>query len=752
MKNKIIKNILALLLFFVAMPMVAQDCMEIHLKDGTIQRFYLEGVKEITTSQYDADGQKHSGYDYQHITTNNDNYVFPLVEIDYVSFSKFYENIVKDDFYSAMSQTLPLLADCETVQDAEYKLNFINQAEGVEKAWTNGNCLYVKIKEWETISFHFSHNDNNDAYSSSSHIKSYIPKLKRISEQNNGNLSIVVANQMHNDIARSGQKNLLMALCNDLSNSGLNAHYEDKPSWDFFKTKMYDYDIVFLMTHGGYYNGLHSFITCDELGKVLKTDKDGISKSTSDYWFKLMNKYIEDTKGLGYAAINFAYVDELRPLPHWVGYLQMDERYFGNIWLGGSSEGTFRPNSIFFNGACHSMDGNGENWHSLADKLIDNHGLGLYFGYSNANYYSEKAGDAFFRSMYKGYSTNRAFSDLSESYKVESDKEGAVLRGWPEKGKGSLFLFPTVTKQIEQTTAQNAFNSSGYVEVEGNTTCIDPNADDAVKMGFQYSTNENFSPASSVVSSDVIKLSKPLDNGNGNVQFRANLSGLQPGNTYYYRAYTFDGLNYNYGETCSFEIKDSSSDIVAYTSCPDDHHPHLIDLGLPSGTKWACCNVGASKPEDYGGYYAWGETTEKSTYTSSNYLDGKGTSYDIGTDIAGTQYDAATANWGSPWVMPSFDQVKELKGNCTSEWTTENGVNGRRFTASNGASIFLPAAGNRWGYKLYDAGSYGYYWSSSLCGSLLSNAWSLNFRSGYVDASYSDYRYGGHSVRPVRKN
>ena len=194
-----------------------------------------------------------------------------------------------------------------------------------------------------------------------------------------------------------------------------------------------------------------------------------------------------------------------------------------------------------------------------------------------------------------------------------------------------------------------------------------------------------------------------------------------------------------------------SSDIPSYTSCPDSHHPHLIDLGLPSGTKWACCNVGAEKPEDYGGYFAWGETAEKSSYTSDNYLDGKGTSYDIGKDISGTQYDAATVNWGSPWVMPSKEQMEELKNNCTSEWTTENGVNGRRFTGPNGASIFLPAAGDRWGDDLTIAGSNGYYWSSTLNESSTGNAYVLDFSSGYV---YTDYygRYHGPSVRPVRKN
>ena len=195
---------------------------------------------------------------------------------------------------------------------------------------------------------------------------------------------------------------------------------------------------------------------------------------------------------------------------------------------------------------------------------------------------------------------------------------------------------------------------------------------------------------------------------------------------------------------------------MSYTSCPDSHHPHLIDLGLPSGTKWACCNVGASKPEDYGGYYAWGETAEKRYYEWSTYIHCDGsysTCHDIGSDIAGTQYDAATANWGSPWVMPNKEQMKELKDNCSSKSTTENGVYGRRFIGPNGASIFLPAAGGLWvgGFNSHYVGSHGYYWSSMLGGIFTYDVWQLYFESDGVLIQGSS-RKNGQSVRPVRKN
>ena len=198
----------------------------------------------------------------------------------------------------------------------------------------------------------------------------------------------------------------------------------------------------------------------------------------------------------------------------------------------------------------------------------------------------------------------------------------------------------------------------------------------------------------------------------------------------------------------------SSSDLVSYLTCPDGNHPHLIDLGLPSGTKWSCCNVGANKPEDYGGYYAWGETETKTQYDWSTYRHCEGTEEscrNIGDEIAGTQYDVAHVKWGGSWVMPSNDQVKELLDNCKMKWTKVNGVKGRKFTSKkNGGSVFLPAAGYRWDDGLRGAGSNGYYWSSTQGPSGTSGAYRLYVRSDEADWYYYD-RSRGHTVRPVSR-
>lgn len=189
---------------------------------------------------------------------------------------------------------------------------------------------------------------------------------------------------------------------------------------------------------------------------------------------------------------------------------------------------------------------------------------------------------------------------------------------------------------------------------------------------------------------------------------------------------------------------------MAYLTCPDDHHPHLIDLGLPSGTKWACCNVGASAPEQYGNYYAWGEIQPKAVYnwdTYQYYNDNTGI-VNIGSDIGGNpNYDAATANWGAPWRMPSIAQMQELLDYTTSTWTTQNGVYGRVFIGPNGGGAFFPAAGLRFDSER-DVGIFGYYWSSTPSDE--DKACDLNIHTTFANLDGINPRYGGRSVRPVR--
>ena len=139
----------------------------------------------------------------------------------------------------------------------------------------------------------------------------------------------------------------------------------------------------------------------------------------------------------------------------------------------------------------------------------------------------------------------------------------------------------------------------------------------------------------------------------------------------------------------------------------------VVDLGL--SVYWASCNVGAESPEEYGDYYAWGETKTKNSYTLDNYsyYNNSTKQYiDIGSDIACTQYDAATANLGSDWRMPTRQEMIELKDKCTWEWTQISNVNGYKVTGPNGNTIFLPAAGTIISSSVSDPNEDFYYYSS----------------------------------------
>ena len=175
-----------------------------------------------------------------------------------------------------------------------------------------------------------------------------------------------------------------------------------------------------------------------------------------------------------------------------------------------------------------------------------------------------------------------------------------------------------------------------------------------------------------------------------------------------------------------------------------------MDLGL--SVKWANHNVGATAPEEYGGYYAWGETKIKLEYSWENYRFYNSSTGDfdyIGSNISGTSYDVAHVSWGGGWRMPTLDEIGELCNECSWEWTTVNGVNGQKVTGPNGNSIFLPAAGYRSGTELYGRGASGHYWSGTLGEYDSYGACYLYFDSGGRDWKYDYGRYGGRTVRPV---
>lgn len=206
-----------------------------------------------------------------------------------------------------------------------------------------------------------------------------------------------------------------------------------------------------------------------------------------------------------------------------------------------------------------------------------------------------------------------------------------------------------------------------------------------------------------------------------------------------------------------------------YSSCTSSSSKfpvdeYAVDLGLPSGTLWADRNIGADSPEDYGDYFAWGETEPKDYYDWITYKWCNGDFDQLTKYCTDSQYgyngfadgkttlepsdDAATANWGEKWCMPTYDQLSELKSYCTWAWTTQNGVKGYKVTGPNGNSIFLPAAGYRYDSELSYAGSRGSYCSSSLDEYFPDGSCCLCFYSGSHSLN-GNRRNTGRAVRAV---
>ena len=240
--------------------------------------------------------------------------------------------------------------------------------------------------------------------------------------------------------------------------------------------------------------------------------------------------------------------------------------------------------------------------------------------------------------------------------------------------------------------------------------------------GFYWGTNPNPTEADNNV---------VLENALGDI--KQALVDLTPNTTYYVKAYATNSYGTSYSE------------VVSFTTLAESAFTDYVDLGLPSGLKWATYNVGASTPEEYGNYYAWGEIDTKNRYTEENsVIYGESMS-----DISGNaQYDAATANWGGDWRMPTEAEMHELVNECTWTWLLQNGTWGYKVTGPNGSSIFLPVAGYRGESSLNHAGSDGYYWSSAP--NFSTSAYVLYIDNDNHFVRYYNRNYG-YTVRPVRE-
>ncbi len=829
MKTKIISIVVMLLM---ACNVMAQDYMRVYFKDGSERKFYLKDITSIATKKLDADGIQHSDYEYQHITTHHNKYVYNLNEVDSITFCKFNEEEVINNLSNALPDLFDIYSECGNIHDAENFIQHINNLKGVEKAWSDGHQLFVSFTGWETMSFEFNHDEEAES-NSKEHIveqaKSAILRMEYAVSPKAGQLRAVIANQQHYDESRRHYiDDYYLPLKKKLEDCNIHTTYEDKPDLAFFSDRIFTYDIVFLVTHGGYSGSTHVLRTGEEYGRFTKKKKYEFWKDEDDVVKRAMAQEIFDALSLSRSSYPESTNEHF--YSSWRSETENGESCFVNnavfteLFIEEYANGEFQnPYSIIFNTACQSLMGDVDSFYDIpySDSLAQlffNRNLGFYFGYNQTNTIGKKAGPYFYDLLLNGLSLTSAYSNLPSDYVhefVEGNDVYLIPLQNPSLTNGSpMFLIQTYTEQKDQEVAMDNFYSMKGVEVVGYTTT---NKSDAITYGFAYGTDRNLSEATMITVTDTISLIKAIEQGN--LRFRGTLTDLQPGNTYYYCAYTCDGSDYNCGDTLSFlipidlrlstqeltlapgstttveitsgngdytvsvdkpsiakasvsgttvtiegvangtakvTIKDKASqtaDIkVTISSSGDCPVAEAIDLGLPSGTLWASWNVGASKPEEYGGYYAWGETEEKENYDYKTYKCGDGsggTYYNLGADIAGTQYDVAHVKWGGSWIMPSFNQIQELINYCSRTWMQLNGVNGILVTGLNGNTIFLPAAGYRYYSYLGEDGSECRIWSSSYFPYDENSAYRFTLGSGDSWGRGGQDRAYGLSVRPV---
>ena len=294
---------------------------------------------------------------------------------------------------------------------------------------------------------------------------------------------------------------------------------------------------------------------------------------------------------------------------------------------------------------------------------------------------------------------------------------------------------PTVTtNSVDEITDTTAL-CVGAVVNNGNA--------DITAKGFCWSTEQNPTLDDNTVTEMATREEAADD------FFTATLSGLTASTEYYVRAYATNSEGTAYGENINF--------VTAEATPEDPYNGHeYVDMGFTSGVKWATCNIGATIPEGYGEYYAWGEIATKELYESSNC-----SSYykDLG-DISGNpEYDVAAAKWGKGWRMPRLQDMYELVTQCQWIWSNVNGIDGFNVVSNiNGNHIFLPASG--WMCTMIedgvlDQGEWGYYWtttpySEEIEGKENTNtkACCVTFSSGGFMTEYG-MRRNGFVVRPV---
>lgn len=680
---------------------------------------------------------------------------------------------------------------CETLDDLKAHASEIEALDGVEYIYYGSKSMFVEVKGFGTISYsYFPLPDEEESFEINQRLMDQIANTVHSSQNTTADdidvsdVQVLIVNQQFKDEDRAHSRLSAGMVKTLFSQAGFNVSpIENEPNVEFFRNGIFGHDYVFLIDHGAYgYNsikkhGTHWLLTSTEVPYIHSVLYGNYVDS--QVLCDLRKDYDKQDVGIGFIK------EKRNGKTVSVAYLKVSDHFIN------SSENQFKHagKGIIYNVACESLEGpNIEGTDSLDYNLANafiSKGAGAYLGYDQSNCGGQVAGLVFWSRLLSGMTIKNAHLSI-ENYLVheydEDDKYWADLEIHPEHDAflNSAIIRPDITYEDKSDDkklqidlhAGNVFTSlflgNGYKNWNQITDVSLLREISFFRYGFELSESEHFSEA--------VSLGEKMigDEGCGfsdmgyflNLTHSLTYDGIQansmikPNTTYWVRAYVYDYLSniYNYSEPISFttgSISDSAQ----------EHE--WVDLGLPSGTLWATCNIGASSPEEYGDHFAWGETEPKDVYNMETYKWAyyiylgefqvlQYSKYNMDSNygqvdnkmVLDLEDDAAYVNWGSEWRMPTEEQQEELRKKCTRTWETVNGVNGSLFTGPNGNSVFFPAAGYLLDSTHFSEDTDGYYWSCMLKESGF--AFYLEFNSMYSLTNVNYYRSYGRSVRAVR--
>ena len=535
MKTRYIKSILTLLMVWMVMPVMAQDYFTITFKDGREERHLLKLIKEITTSKYDADGVLHADYVSQKVEMQNTVYYYPLTDIESVSFQKVTEEDIVQNATSALSTLGAVLNSCESFSEICQHTDDISNDPGVEKVMIYDNSIVVRIKDWRDIIIM----DIPDLATPplASLPANAVPLTPRRAGQDTQNINhsvrvaIVNQNSMNDD--RAWQTDFWQGLTDKFLALGYDADYIPAPSLDFFNRDIFSYDAVMLTTHGSYTENRHWFVTGEEVSDLtyINVIEGGIRE-----WLK--EKYYNSQYDM--EDVTFMCIPEKRGNDKKsICYAACSEEYIRKSPLSFEHE-----DAIIFMNVCETLDGND----ALADIFFEK-GASILFGYTGTTGYGYDTGRQFYESLLNGNSVQKAFLKIPSDLKWENDYKNATLQLRQKKGT-DLFLTKTVTAPASEVKDELREDGSHLITLYGYTTILD---DESLNKGFLLSRYPDMSNIQTV---EVTRAFTSVNNFNGNKQFEISLT-LNPGETCYYQAYTFDDKNTNSGEVCYYTAEEA---------------------------------------------------------------------------------------------------------------------------------------------------------------------------------------------------